>query len=104
MECSDGLVAVMPELQTLHAGAADGYVPFSPRRDEWDPLGVLTEREREVLALMAKGFSNRAVCKELHLSAKTIEAYVSHIFAKLDLPPDKNGHRRVLAVLAFLRR
>ncbi len=93
----------MPRVETSHARTADRYVPFAHRRTDRDPLAVLTEREREVLVLMAKGFSNLAVCKELHLSAKTIEVYVSHIFTKLDLPPDRYGHRRVLAVLAFLR-
>jgi DNA-binding NarL/FixJ family response regulator len=52
---------------------------------------------------MAQGRSNRALSDELYLSAKTIEAHVRNIFTKLDLPPDAGDHRRVLAVLAFLR-
>ena len=68
-----------------------------------DPLSALTDRERAVLALMARGFSNSAVSTELYLSAKTVEAHVRSIFTKLDLTPDAGGHRRVLAVLAFLR-
>jgi DNA-binding NarL/FixJ family response regulator len=70
---------------------------------ERDPLGALTERERAVLTLMAQGRSNSGMSAELFLSAKTIEAHVRSIFNKLDLPPASTDHRRVLAVLAFLR-
>lgn len=73
------------------------------KKREHDPLGALTERERGVLALMAQGYSNSALSRELCLSEKTIEAHVRHIFMKLDLATDPGGHRRVLAVLAFLR-
>lgn len=68
-----------------------------------DPLAVLTERERRVLALMAQGRSNSALSTELFLSPKTVEAHVRSIFTKLNLSPDAGDHRRVLAVLAFLR-
>lgn len=68
-----------------------------------DPLADLTERERSVLALMAQGRSNSALSAELYLSGKTIEAHVRSIFMKLNLPLDAGDHRRVLAVLAFLR-
>ena len=68
-----------------------------------DPIATLTDRERRVLALMAQGMSNSALSSELSLSAKTIEAHVRSIFIKLDLVPDVADHRRVLAVLAFLR-
>jgi len=73
------------------------------RRREHDPLDSLSAREREVLALMARGLSNSALCEELHLSVKTIEAHVRSIFTKLGLHLDEREHRRVRAVLAFLR-
>ena len=66
-------------------------------------LAELTEREREVLALMAEGRSNKAICAQLFLSPKTIEAHVKHIFQKLGLEESADDHRRVLAVLAYLR-
>lgn len=66
-------------------------------------LAGLTEREREVLALMAEGRSNKAICAQLFLSPKTIEAHVKHIFMKLGIEESADDHRRVLAVLAYLR-
>lgn len=72
-----------------------------PRRD--DPLDALTERERHVLTLMARGLSNLALADELHLSVKTVETHVRAVFLKLGLHLDDHGNRRVLAVLAFLR-
>lgn len=73
------------------------------RRRERDPIDALTERERSVLALMAQGLSNAAVADTLHLALKTVEAHVRSIFVKLGLPPDDREHRRVRAVLTFLR-
>jgi DNA-binding NarL/FixJ family response regulator len=72
-----------------------------PRRDS--PLDSLTERERDVLALMAEGRSNQAIAGQLWMSPKTVETHVGSIFGKLGLAPDAGDHRRVLAVLAFLR-
>ena len=68
-----------------------------------DPLGTLTARERELLALMAEGHSNTAIAKRLVLSASAVEKHIGNVFAKLGLPPDDAQHRRVLAVLAYLR-
>jgi DNA-binding NarL/FixJ family response regulator len=73
------------------------------RRRTRNPIQELTDREREVLALMAEGRSNQAICQRLFLSPKTVEAHVHSIFTRLDLPATPDDHRRVLAVLAFLR-
>jgi DNA-binding NarL/FixJ family response regulator len=67
------------------------------------PLGALTDREREVLALMAEGLSNGAIGDRLHVGVRTVETYVNGVFTKLRLYPDAEEHRRVKAVLAYLR-
>jgi DNA-binding NarL/FixJ family response regulator len=72
------------------------------RRRTEDPLEELTPREREVLALMAEGRSNRAIADALVISERAVEKHVTSIFSKLNLPPAPEDHRRVLAVLAFL--
>jgi DNA-binding NarL/FixJ family response regulator len=66
-------------------------------------LAALTDRERQVLTLMAEGRSNSAIATALHLSYASVEKYVSSIFAKLGLPPSDTDHRRVLAVLRYLK-
>jgi DNA-binding NarL/FixJ family response regulator len=71
-------------------------------RGEDDPLGDLTEREREVLELMAEGLTNTGIAKRLYLSERTVEAHVRHVLQKLGVPETEDGHRRVLAVLAQL--
>jgi DNA-binding NarL/FixJ family response regulator len=73
-----------------------------PRRDS--PLETLTRRERDVLTLMAEGRSNLAISAQLWMSPKTVETHVGAIFTKLGLAPAAEDHRRVLAVLAFLRQ
>jgi DNA-binding NarL/FixJ family response regulator len=101
-------VAVLAE--ALHR-IADGECVLDPtivsrlvnRPREQGPLGELTERERDVLALIAEGRSNHAIGDRLHLSPKTIETHIHQIFQKLHLVADPDSHRRVLAVLAFLR-
>jgi DNA-binding NarL/FixJ family response regulator len=73
------------------------------RRRRRDLVGELTERERAVLSLMAEGRSNSAIGASLHLSQKTVEGYVRSIFMKLQLEPADEDHRRVLAVVTYLR-
>jgi DNA-binding NarL/FixJ family response regulator len=73
------------------------------RRRARVPLDDLTEREREVLALMAEGRSNGGIAAELVLTVGAVEKHISSIFGKLDLPASDDDHRRVLAVLTYLR-
>ncbi len=73
------------------------------RRRTRAPIDDLTDREREVLGLMAEGRSNQAICDRLFLAPKTVEAHIANIFSKLELLPAPDDHRRVLAVLAHLR-
>lgn len=84
---------VLDEFRRLSSGG--------PRRRK--PLDALTDRERDVLRLMAEGRSNRAVGERLHLSPKTVEAHVASIFTKLGLQEAPDDHRRVLAVITYLR-
>ena len=72
-----------------------------PRGDD-DPLYALSDREREVLSLMAEGKSNKAIGESLWISEHTVEKHVNSIFAKLRLQSSPDGHRRVLAVLSYL--
>lgn len=74
------------------------------RRREPDPLDALSGRELEVLGSVAEGLSNRAIAERLFVAERTVEAHVTHIFLKLGLDESPVSHRRVLAVLAFLRR
>jgi len=66
------------------------------------PVGRLSERERGVLELMAQGLTNAAIANRLVVSERTVEAHVRHILTKLDITENEDGHRRVLAVLAYL--
>jgi len=73
------------------------------RRTKSSPVELLSERERQVLSLMAQGHSNSGICEQLFLSPRTVEAHIGHIFAKLNLTDSADYHRRVRAVLMYLR-
>ena len=73
------------------------------RRGNGGPLERLTEREGEVLQLMAEGKTNRAISQQLYMSERAVERHVTGIFTKLDLPVTDQDHRRVLAVLAYVK-
>ena len=73
------------------------------RKRRRDVIADLTDRERDTLKLMAEGRSNSAIASALHMSEKTVEAHIRAIFAKLHLEPAADDHRRVLAVLTYLR-
>ena len=74
------------------------------RSKEKNPLDGLTAREREVLSLMAEGFTDRGIATRLYLTQNTVETHTRHIMAKLDLPATRADNRRVHAVLAYLRQ
>ncbi len=74
------------------------------RHRRGSPLDSLTEREREVLGLMAEGRSNAGVAAALVLTVGAVEKHIANIFTKLDLPPSESDHRRVLAVLTYLQQ
>jgi DNA-binding NarL/FixJ family response regulator len=90
---------------------ADGETVIDPtivtrllgRRRQVDPLEQLTPRERDVLGLVAEGLSNRAIAARLHVAERTVETHVTAIFAKLNLVDEPASHRRVRAVLEYLR-
>jgi DNA-binding NarL/FixJ family response regulator len=76
---------------------------MAPRGEDTQALSGLTAREREVLALMAEGRSNAAIAESLVVTPGAVEKHITNIFAKLELPACEDDHRRVLAVLAYLR-
>jgi DNA-binding NarL/FixJ family response regulator len=106
----DRVSEVAEFLDALHR-VANGATVLDPevvgqllvRRRRDDPLRNLTPREREVLALMAEGRSNTAIARKMVVTDGAVEKHVRNIFTKLDLPPDDEQHRRVLAVLAYLQ-
>lgn len=73
------------------------------RRRRHDPLEPLSDREREVLGLVAEGLSNRAIAERLFVTERTVETHITSVFGKLEIGEDPTTNRRVLAVLAFLR-
>jgi DNA-binding NarL/FixJ family response regulator len=83
--------------------ALDPKVVASLVGGEADALGMLTEREREVLSLMAEGLTNQAIARRLVLTERTVEGHVRSVLMKLDLPVSDDAHRRVLAVITYLR-
>ena len=83
--------------------ALDPEVVASLVGGERDALAALTDREREVLSLMAEGLTNNAIARRLTLTERTVEGHVRSVLTKLDLPAGEDGHRRVLAVIACLR-
>lgn len=90
---------------------ADGGTAIDPevvrqlvsRRRDHTALDRLTAREADVLQLMAEGRDNTAIAAELGTGMGAVEKHIGNVLTKLDLPPDTGGHRRVLAVLAYLR-
>ncbi|HEY2936534.1 MAG TPA: LuxR C-terminal-related transcriptional regulator, partial [Gaiellaceae bacterium] len=91
---AEGGSALDPEVVAMLVG----------RRRSDDPLADLTPREREVLDLMAEGRSNQAIADRLVVTLRAVEKHVTSIFGKLRLPADAEDHRRVLAVLAYLKQ
>jgi DNA-binding NarL/FixJ family response regulator len=94
-------------LRRVAAGgsAIDGEVvgQLIGRTRHRNELDRLTAREREVLTAMAEGMSNAGIAEHLVISAGAVEKHISNVFSKLDLPPEDHAHRRVLAVLTYLR-
>ena len=104
-------VSEVAEFLDALSRVADGGTVLDPevvgqllvRRRRDDPLRNLTPREREVLGLMAEGRSNTAIARKMVVTEGAVEKHVRNIFTKLDLPPDEEQHRRVLAVLTYLQ-
>ena len=90
-----------PHVAAIATGGQVRELVGRKRRD--DPLDQLTAREREVLELMAEGRSNQAIAERLFVTLRAVEKHVTSIFTKLGLPASTDDHRRVLAVLAYLR-
>jgi DNA-binding NarL/FixJ family response regulator len=105
----DRVLAVAEFLATAERVAAGGsaldpkVVASLVAPSNTGPLARLSERERDVLGLMAEGLTNTGIAARLVVSERTVEAHVRHVFMKLDIPESEDGHRRVLAVLSHLR-
>ena len=91
------------ERVAVGGSALDPQVVSSLVGESDDGLGGLSDREREVLSLMAEGLTNRAIAGRLVLTERTVESHIRSVLGKLDLPEREGEHRRVLAVLAYLR-
>lgn len=102
------MAVLVDALRRIHRGetVVDSAVIASVlgRRRHRDPIAALSARERDVLALVAEGLSNRAIADRLFIAERTVEAHVTSIFSKLELDEDGSSHRRVRAVLSFLGR
>jgi DNA-binding NarL/FixJ family response regulator len=104
-------VSKLTDLSDALARVVDGGTVLDPEvvsalfahRRRRDPLAELSPREREVIALMAEGRTNTAIGRTLVISQGAVEKHISSIFAKLGLPPSADDHRRVMAVLTWLR-
>jgi DNA-binding NarL/FixJ family response regulator len=100
----DRVLAVSEFLEAAERVAAGGSA-LDPKvvGGDTDDLGALTEREREVLSLMAEGLTNNGIARRLVLTERTVEGHVRSVLMKLELPEGQGSHRRVLAVVAYLR-
>jgi DNA-binding NarL/FixJ family response regulator len=101
LEVSDFLSAA--ERVAAGGSALDPHVVSTLLSSQARLLRALTEREREVLALMAEGLTNGGIAKRLYVSERTVEAHVRHVLIKLSMPDTEDDHRRVKAVLVHLR-
>lgn len=99
---------IIDAVARIHAGEtvvdSDLVARLLGRRRQSSPLESLTDREREVLAAMAEGHTNQGIAETLHMSSKTVETHTRSIFQKLDLLPGDDYHRRVVAVVTWLRQ
>ena len=99
---------LLEALRRVHRGGSvvdpEVVARLMGRRRAQSPLEQLSEREREILALMAQGRSNQAISDRLFVSERTVESHVGSIFSKLELEPTPDDHRRVMAVLLYLGR
>ena len=98
---------IIDAISRIHAGEtvvdSDLVARLLGRRRQSSPLESLTDREREVLAAMAEGHTNQGIAEVLYMSSKTVETHTRSIFQKLDLHPGDDHHRRVVAVVTWLR-
>ncbi|GAA0424839.1 DNA-binding response regulator [Acrocarpospora corrugata] len=101
-----GIEEFVDALRQIHAGGCviDPEVVAKLLARRAAQATLLSSRELDILGLMAEGLSNQAISRRLHLAPRTVEAHIRSVFIRLDLPPAPDYHRRVQAVLAYLRR